>query len=505
MANIQLADDELATTRDQLAQALKQLTEKEEEISALKQDLARLRQSTSSDDAAGPDSPSSSPEQQTAEQQFSGVSFTINDTKEPTDASPDEHGEFQTGDVESVYSCSGTDGAASFGGWSDEATPISQANDSTETSAWNQGWSNTSSTCAWTDNSATSWSSEVPGSTGTAAEEFQPGQIPNWETSRLQPGSKSWLHPLSFQQPSDTMTDATYKDLIDLHVLPPKTRLEDEDWLNSGFENIRVDDEVLFRLLTKGRELAQKCLWAHMDKHRPNIRKREFPAGWQQVKLEVTALRESLGFGSLSYRGNHADLARDSVFKVVPLGHLTCHWNHRDLAWSRQPAARLVDSHLKNVQKLAIHLYDEERAMEARKLRDEARHLVEETVSELEALEPLFDEYAWKFHHHQMFEQVQFANEEGDIGLFKFPDVVFRAADAWSRRCTSLTKENEALKHQQTDEPQPDEPEIHQSKALSEKNQSKTEGGSDKAEAPTRRNFTIRGPSRRHSICLIKT
>lgn len=395
-------------------------------------------------------------------------------------------------------SWSDKDGAASFGDSSVEPTaPGSQVNYYQEDSALNQGWSPISSTCTGTDNGAPSWSIEVHGSTGTAAEVFQPGQDPNW-TSKVQHESKSWLHRLSFQQPPHNMTDATYKDLIDLHVLPLKTRLEDDDWLNSGLENIRVNDEVLFRLVTKGRELAQKCLWAHMDKHQPHIRRRAFPAGWQQVKLEVTALRQSLDFGSLSYRENEADRAYDSVFKVVPLRHLTCHWNHLELAWSGQPAARLVDSHLKNVQKLAIHLYDEERAMEARKLRDEARQLVEETVSKLEALEPLFDEYAWKFHREEMFEQIRFARRYYEIDLFKYPDVVFRAADAWSRR---RTKGNGALEAQQ-----PDETENHESKALSEENQSeKTEAENDKAEVLTRGNFTNRCPRRRHSICSIKT
>lgn len=258
-----------------------------------------------------------------------------------------------------------------------------------------------------------------------------------WRQSQLRPESKSWLHSLTFEISAHNLSDVEYKDLVDLHVLPLKTRLEDDDWLDSCLEHVRVDDERLFRLLTKGRELAQKCLWLFMDKHQPGIRRREFPGGWQQVRLEVSALQPAVASSALSWRQNSPQLARDALLAIVPLRHLTCHWNQFDLGWSR-PAPRLVDRHLKNVQKLAIHLYDEESAMEARKLRDEAHQAVEDTVAEMEALEPLFGVYEWKYHHEQMFEQIKYAKEENDPEMFRYPDVILRAAEAWSRRHPSF-------------------------------------------------------------------
>lgn len=285
------------------------------------------------------------------------------------------------------------------------------------------------------DNAPSSWGIEWSDSPGPAGGLFRPDEPPkeNWRNEKLRPESKSWLHSLSFGKPAHTLSDEEYKDIMDLHVLPLATRLEDEDWLDSPLEHIRVDDELLFRQLTKGRELAQKCLWSFMDKNRPEIRRREFPGGWQQVKLEVTVLIDVLQPGALDFRQNNPQRARNAAFAVVPLRHLTCHWNKSDLGWSR-PAPRMVDRHLKNVQKLAIHLYDEECAAEARKLRDEARELVENTVSEVEALEPLFDVYAWKYHHEQMFEQIEFAKDEKTPDLYRYPDVILRAAEAWSRR-----------------------------------------------------------------------
>lgn len=298
----------------------------------------------------------------------------------------------------------------------------------------------------WGDDQSASWYNTASGWGGDgrdgqepAGELFQLSEAPKekWRRSQLRPESKSWLHRLSFGKPAHTLSDVEYRDLIDLHILPLKTRLENDDWLNSSLENVRIDDEGFFRLLTRGRELAQKCLWAFMDKNQPEICRREFPGGWQQVRLEVSALKPAVDFWALKFRGNNAQLARDALFAVVPLRHLICHWNQFDLGWSRS-APRSADMHLKNVQKLAIHLYDEERAVEARGLRDEARQAVENSVAEIEALEPLFDVCEWKYHHEQMFEQIEYTKDRTTTDPSSYPDVIVRAAEAWSRRRSSF-------------------------------------------------------------------
>lgn len=132
-------------------------------------------------------------------------------------------------------------------------------------------WENDSS-ANW-HNAPSSWGVEWSDNPGPASGLFQAEEPPkeNWRNEKLRPGSKSWLHSLSFGKPAHILSDEEYKDIMDLHVLPLATRLEDEDWLDSPLEHIRVDDERLFRLLTKGRELAQKCLWSFMDKNRPDI------------------------------------------------------------------------------------------------------------------------------------------------------------------------------------------------------------------------------------------
>ncbi|KAJ0109494.1 hypothetical protein J7T55_000420 [Diaporthe amygdali] len=535
MAHQQPEGNELAVTRIMLEQVIKQLAQRDKDISFLKEELARLHRKSPSADVATPYSTDSAvvesawgdkgfvstpgtPTSITAEyarsrepsvtssddgtttSQHMGGDLNTLAIHNHTEASSDECGESQHEDEVSGDSWAYQPAAPSSTVWDNQSsTSTVRENESPGPITWDEGYPDDSGTYAWANNTAPSWVVEGSNSPGANDEVFQPGEPPKWRSLKLRPESKSWLHPLSFWGSPHTMSDARYKDLIDLHAIPLVTRLEEDDWLNSSLENVRVDDFLLFRLLTRGRELAQKCLWTYMDKNRPHIRDRAFPGGWHQVRLEVTVMREILEFRCLSYRENRADLAYDAVFNVIPLRHLTCHWNQGDLGWSR-PAPRVVDYHLKNVQKLAIHFYDEEKAMEARKLRDEARRLVEDTVSELETLEPLFDEYAWKYHHEQMFEQIRFARDEGDPDLFKYPDVIFRAADAWWRRRSSevqtiLVSENQT----------PSKPEDRQEKPQVEKTQTKSGVEEGQVANLRRKKFTVRKLSRRHSICSIET
>lgn len=247
------------------------------------------------------------------------------------------------------------------------------------------------------------------------------------------------------------MSDEMYTDIIDLHVLPLSTRLDDEAWLEADLQDVRVDDEYLLGLLTRGKQIAQKCLWKHMDKHEPDARECYFPGGWHQVKLERDVLRAILP-GNLGYRANDPELAYDAALSVVRLRNAVCHWSAGSIPWGRH-AARVVDQLLKDLQKFAICLYDEESALAARELRDEARRAVEDTISELEAVEPLFDEYQFKYHHKQMFEQIAMAREGGYLADFRFPGVILRAADLWSRRYLAVAQTIEEPIHQTEDQP----------------------------------------------------
>lgn len=247
------------------------------------------------------------------------------------------------------------------------------------------------------------------------------------------------------------MSDEWYIDIIDLHVLPLTTRLHDEAWLEADLQDVRVDDKCLLGLLARGKQVAQKCLWTHMDKHEPDARERYFPGGWHQVKFERDVLRAILP-GHLSHRANDPELAYDAALSVVRLRNAVCHWTAGSIPEGRH-AARVVDQLLKDLQKFAISLYDEESALAARELRDEAHQAVEDTVSELEAVDPMFDEYEFKYHHKEMFKQIEMAREEGDLAEFRFPGVMLRAANVWSRRYLAVAQTIEDPIHQTEDQP----------------------------------------------------
>lgn len=304
---------------------------------------------------------------------------------------------------------------------------------------------------SWEQEGTPSWAMQYSNNTRPNEVDFECPPPPKWQSSRIGPGSKDWLHPLSFTKPAYTMSDEWYTDIIDLHVLPLTTRLHDEAWLEADLQDVRVDDEYLLGLLTRGKQIAQKCLWKHMDKHEPEVRERCFPGGWHQVKFERDVLRAILP-GHLGYRANDPELAYDAALSVVRLRNAVCHWTAGSVPLGRH-AARVIDQLLKDLQKFAISLYDEESALAARELRDEARRAVEDTVRELEAVEPLFDEYTFKYHHKEMFKQITIAREEGNLAEFRFPGVIFRAANVWSRRYLAAAQTIEDPINQTEDQP----------------------------------------------------
>ncbi|ROV94807.1 hypothetical protein VMCG_08864 [Cytospora schulzeri] len=247
-----------------------------------------------------------------------------------------------------------------------------------------------------------------------------------------------WLQTLSFGF-EKTFSDQEYKDIMDLHVLPVQTRLEGtcNDWLDGPLASMRINDEFQFRLLYRAREVAQRCYWDFMDAHQPRICRREFPGGWQQVKFEGLLMERQLGeYGRssriLQLRANSPDMARRTVFDVVQLRHLVSHYDSSGPAVLHLPT---VDKHLKNVQKLAIHLYDGDRAAEARGLRAELREAAEATLREVEAIELLaalpFAGYPWSYHHESIFREIRLAMARGYSDFSDYPDAVVRVAEEW--------------------------------------------------------------------------
>ncbi|KAG6362313.1 hypothetical protein INS49_010543 [Diaporthe citri] len=120
------------------------------------------------------------------------------------------------------------------------------------------------------------------------------------------------------------LSDTQYRDLMDLITLLPATRLEDDELQKTSMKHMLIDDGQQASLLVQGRELAQRCLWNLAE---------EPPAA--------------------------------ACFRIDE-----------------------VDEHLKNVQKMAIQLYDKTGALQARRLRDELRQAAHDTFDEITTLGP---------------------------------------------------------------------------------------------------------------------
>lgn len=140
----------------------------------------------------------------------------------------------------------------------------------------------------------------------------------------------------------------------------------------------------------------------------------------------------------LGYRASEPGLVWRAVQAVIQLRHTTAHY----CSSSSLFPARLwrVDKHLENVQKLAIQLFDEERAVEARSLRDELRRAARATFDEITTLETLaalpFAGYSGKRYHERVLVYLCINAKAADAGRAEldehFPEEIGRIAEDWS-------------------------------------------------------------------------
>lgn len=179
-----------------------------------------------------------------------------------------------------------------------------------------------------------------------------------------------------------------------------------------------------YSLLQRGLDLAKQCLWDFLTNKKACCK---YTSGWVTVRFGRNELLVQFGddpsdsrvddyFG---YRGNSSWRVYSLLFDIVGLRNATCHF-HVD-------TVEVIDRHLEHVQLLAVELYDEQRAIAVRALRDELRQEAEDVLDDMSALEPLsvlpFPEHTWEEHHETMLRLV-------DLYRFKeFPDAITRLAE----------------------------------------------------------------------------
>ena len=252
------------------------------------------------------------------------------------------------------------------------------------------------------------------------------------------PRSFWWLYRMDTSPRK--LSDTEYKDVMDLFALLPATRLEDNILKETPLKHMLIDDVKQARLLIRGRELAQRCFWKFAEKQMPG----QNPwIGWQQVRLEWGLLSESWGDGSryhryLRFRASRPYFVWSTISDVISIRHTTSHYSGSSGLFPFSLAD--VDEHLKNVQKMAIHFYDKQGALEARSLRDELRQAAQHTFEEILALGMLvalpFAGYPWKDHHEHVFRRLLRNAEDADQGRSRldahFPEAIGRIAQDWS-------------------------------------------------------------------------
>lgn len=255
---------------------------------------------------------------------------------------------------------------------------------------------------------------------------------------RRKPWSLFWLYNLD--RWSRQLSDTEHRDLMDLVTLLPATRLEDDELQKTSLKYIFIDDLQQARLLIQARELAQKCLWKFVEERIPGQNPWE---GWQQVRFEWGLLsrnwdRGEKYHGLLRYRASEPYYVWNTIQSVINLRHTTSHYSRSSGLFP----SRLddVDTHIKNVQRLAIQLYDKESALEARRLRDELRQAAHDTMDEITALGPLvtlpFAGYPWKHHHERVLRWLHATARDANEGRSKldehFPEALGRIVQDWS-------------------------------------------------------------------------
>lgn len=205
-------------------------------------------------------------------------------------------------------------------------------------------------------------------------------------------------------KPTQIMSREELQDMTERKGIELRTRLDDDDWLSDPANNIRMDHDELFDILSRAERLAKRCLWRWFRVNHPNTCIRTGLNYLSDMDLG-RATMESLsnrGYKMLQYRHTESHEVHRSIQDVIQLRNRVHHFNGMWLTME------IVDEYLYDVQNLAVNLYDEESARGARDLRDRLRQDAEGVAGEIEALWllialPFAEQNPWQPHHVESF------------------------------------------------------------------------------------------------------
>lgn len=205
-------------------------------------------------------------------------------------------------------------------------------------------------------------------------------------------------------KPTQIMSREELVDMTERKGIELRTRLDDDDWLSGPANNVRIDHDELFDILTRAERIAKRCLWRWFRVNHPNTCIRMGLNYLSDMDLGRSTM-ESLsnrGYKMLGYRHTKSAEVHRSIEHMIQLRNRVHHFYG---TWLTMHAA---DEYLYDVQNLAVNLYDEESAGSARDLRDRLRRGAEGVAGEIETLRllmelPFAERNPWQHHHVESF------------------------------------------------------------------------------------------------------
>lgn len=237
--------------------------------------------------------------------------------------------------------------------------------------------------------------------------------------------------------PFQIITQEQFEDRIERLGIRRRTRLGDDAWLQKPANNVLIDHDELFDILTRAERLAKRCLFKWMRINRPNR------CDWMPINYvsDIDLGRQSLEWLTkpsdfFRYRHTKSYEVKGTIQCLIELRNRVHHFSGGTFRMYE------VDEHLFWVQLLAVQLYDEESARSARILRDRVRDAAEQIAGEIETLNllralPFVGEKPWQPYHVKLFSYVKSRIVwEGDdkVRQWYAPSVMEAAEDYPSNR-----------------------------------------------------------------------
>lgn len=267
---------------------------------------------------------------------------------------------------------------------------------------------------------------------------FRPSSTDWWSPTRL--GAPPKITPKPHPEPpkpTQIMTQAELEDRMELKGIALRTRLDDDAWLSDPANNIRMDHDELFNILTRAERLAKRCLWRWLRINHPRMCKRMGFHYLSDVDLGRQKM-ESLSFSCYEryqYRHTQPCEIYSSIGDLIQLRNRVHHFDGYGFTM------KTVDEYLHDVQNLAVKLYDEESATSARDLRDRLRQGAQGVAGEIETLRlltalPFLGQYPWQHHHVELFMEIRasplFGSSESYLLFWDYSPSIMAATLDWS-------------------------------------------------------------------------